>query len=375
MKDYCDAASVQLLDRARHLASLIPSGLHRDVAALDVACRDRLNEIVDSLKRVRSDALLSLPQNAALRLRALRRARWDLDRLEYVAISVLHRWTDTDTKINRLADKLAREIQFPLTTPVVAGLSQNYYHTYPDLRLICIPLAEGRFLLHLSDLYHELAHSLFAFSNDARLDAFQLRWLAVNDAATKYLEGELRRAGSGFSPRAFERYIATWLQCWCEWSIEFFCDLFALYAAGPAYAWAHLHLCASSGGGACDLPLFTPSTHPPDEARMQLLLRGLRRLGFTAEAGAVEARWQELLRTRDDQQSAEYQRCFPGELLDECERLAYEAVQTLGCSLARPPLAGDGRKLLNDAWVEFWNSPDDFASWERTAADSLLSAP
>jgi len=307
-------------------------------------------------------------------LRALRRARADVDRLEHVAVTVLHRWTNVDRQINRLADKLAREIRFPLTTPVVAGLSQSYYHTYPDLRLICLPLAEGRFLLHLPDLYHELAHSLFAFSHDARLIEFQRRWLAANDVATEYFHSELRRAGSGFSPQTFQRYIATWLQCWCEWSIEFFCDLFALYVAGPAYAWAHLHLCASTGAHAFELPLFSCSTHPPDAARMDLLLRGLKRLGFRDESRAISDRWQKLLGTRGEQCSPEYRRCFAPEILDASERLAFEATESLGCSLARPPITEQGRKLLNEAWGMFWSAPEEFPTWEHTAATAILGS-
>jgi hypothetical protein len=370
---YFEVAADQLLERARYLASLIPRQLTRDVAALDVACRDRLAEIVRSLERVRDDAAISAPVNVSVRLRLLRRARADLDRLEYVAVSVLHRWTETDTRINKLAEKLGREIGFPLTLPVVAGLSQNYYHTYPDLRLICIPLAEGRFLLHLPDLYHELGHSLFAFATDARLDAFQKHCLEFNGAAAAYLESELELATSGFSPRSFELYLTTWLRSWFGWSIEAFCDLFALYMVGPAYAWAHLHLCVSSGGDPFETPLVSTSTHPPDGARMELLLRGLTRLGFHHDRQAVEGRWHEFLGAAGAGPSPEYNRCFPSHILDMCEQKAHDAVATLGCCLAQPPLTGSGRALLNEAWNVFWRDQSGFAAWERDASIRLLA--
>ena len=145
VNDYFEGAVAQLLERTRQLCDLIPTGLGRDVAALEVACRDRLTEVGKRLRLLRDSPELQESENQCERLRLFRRARGELDHLESVAVTALCRWNVEDRKMNRLADCLASEIRYPLPTPVVSCASQRYFHTYPDLRLVCVPLAEGRF--------------------------------------------------------------------------------------------------------------------------------------------------------------------------------------------------------------------------------------
>jgi hypothetical protein len=281
------------------------------------------------------------------------------------------RWNDEDSRINALTDALAREILYPLPTPVVSCSSQRYYHTYPDLRLICVPLAEGRFLLHLPDLYHELGHSLLAFENDGRLIGFQRSLLDAINAAQSYVAAELRREDSGLAPIAFRNYLMTWMWCWPSWCMELFCDLFAVYTVGVAYAWAHLHLSASVGRDPFRLSLTQTTVHPPDAVRMAVILLALDRLGFCEEWEEVARRWQTLVELLASGESPEYRRCFPNSLLKAIERHAYEGVCSLGCDLAAPVMKGQGRTLLNEAWASFWREPATYIEWERKALTAL----
>ncbi len=50
---------------------------------------------------------------------------------------------------------------------------------------------------------------------------------------------------------------------------------------------------------------------------------------------------------------------------------AYQGVQALGCRLVQPGMQEPIRKLLNDAWAEFWQAPSDYVAWEQREADKL----
>ena len=186
MNEYFEGAVSQLLERTRQLCDLIPAGLGREVAALEVACRDRLKIVGKRLRLLRDRPELRESDNQRERLRLFRRARGELDHLESVAVTALCRWNAEDRWMNQIAERLAGEIRYPLPTPVVSCASQRYFHTYPDLRLVCVPLAEGRFLLHLPDLYHELAHSLLEFVG------IPVKWNSVSGD----LEHGFRRSGT-----------------------------------------------------------------------------------------------------------------------------------------------------------------------------------
>jgi len=371
---YFEGSVAQLIERTRQLCDLIPRNLGRDVAALEVACRDRLNEVGNRLRELRDLPEMREPRNRHERLRLFRRAWGDLDYLESVAVTALCRWNDEDERANRLADGLAREIRYPLPTPVISCVSQRYFHTYPDLRLVCVPLAEGRFLLHLPDLYHELGHSLLEFENDGRLVGFQQSHVAAVDEAIKYLAGELGRATTGLGPDSFQRYLRAWMECWLSWAIELFCDLFAAYVVGAAFAWAHLHLVACVGDDPYRVPLMTRTVHPADAARMTVLLLALERLGFHDDRVNIETRWNSLLELIGAEVTPEYRRCFPDALLSRIESLAFEGTATLRCSLAARDMKEPGRLLLNDAWKEFWRSPANYVGWEQRAVQQVVQA-
>jgi len=374
VNDYFEGSVAQLLERTQQLCDLIPRNVGRDVAALEVACRDRLNEVGQRLRAIRDAPQMREPQNQRGRLRLFRRVRGDLEHLESVAVTALCRWNGEDDRVNRLADGLAREIRYPLPTPVVSCVSQRYFHTYPDLRLICIPLAEGRFLLHLPDLYHELGHSLLAFENDGRLIGFQRKHMEAVNEALRYLAGELRRETTGLGPEAFKRYLMTWMDCWLSWAIELFCDLFAVYTVGPAFAWAHLHLSACAEPDPFRVPRFSTTFHPADAARMTVIIYALDRLGFADERAAVTRRWEKFLSLCGGRMTPEYRRCFPEALLRQIESLAFEGTTALGCEFAAPDMKGPGRRLLGEAWEVFWRAPADYVEWERLAVSRLAQA-
>jgi hypothetical protein len=70
------------------------------------------------------------------------------------------------------------------------------------------------------------------------------------------------------------------------------------------------------------------------------------------------------LRTKKHQvgETAEYRRCFPETLLETIVDKAHQGVQALGCQLAQPGKQEPIRKLLNDAWAEFWQAPAGYVT-------------
>jgi hypothetical protein len=50
---------------------------------------------------------------------------------------------------------------------------------------------------------------------------------------------------------------------------------------------------------------------------------------------------------------------------------AHQGIQAAGCQLAQPGMQGPMRKLLNDAWAEFWQAPSGYVTWEKREADKL----
>jgi hypothetical protein len=159
VNDYFEGAIRQLQARARHLVSLIPRNLERDVDTLAVRCRDRIDAVIARLESLLSAPAMRDPQNQGIRVRRFRRALDELDLLENVAVAALHRWGEADRRMNRLTHHIAREIRYPLITPVVVCLSpwRHYYLTYPHLNLNGMKLSSNRSLHQLTAQFVSVA--------------------------------------------------------------------------------------------------------------------------------------------------------------------------------------------------------------------------
>jgi hypothetical protein len=168
--------------------------------------------------------------------------------------------------------------------------------------------------------------------------------------------------------------IGAWTQSWQSWAVELICDLFATLTIGPAFAWAHLHLSAKRGRDPFEVPQLVPTSHPPDSARMEAILRALASIGFQAEAGQVQEKWQQFLTAAGFRAEPEYRRCFPPALLDKVSRAAINGVMSGNCRIAGPQTTDMIFVLLNDAWRRFWQAPDSYDAWEQQAVEELRCA-
>lgn len=373
MNEYFDGAVNQLLERGQRLIVMIPTGLPREFHLLERTCRDRLTNTLDELRQLITDGIWFKPENQPERLRQFKRLVRDLDILETVCIAALERANHSDLHLNRLVERIRQEIAYPLLPPVVTPLSQAYFQTWPDFHLMLVPLSEGNFLLHLPDLYHELAHPLFHERYDQRIIPFLDAFHEVIEAVTIYTETELEKEKRRGGPDPLSDYLELWLICWLKgWAEEFFCDLFAVYTLGPAFAWSHLHLSATRGDEPYKVPLGTRvTTHPPDGARMAVMLEGLALTGFGKEAVEIEEQWNSLSVTTQSQPEAEYVRCFPPNLIKQLAEKALAGIKGMKCRIARPVTSDYVHSVFNQAWGEFWRDPGSYVKWEKQAVEAL----
>lgn len=349
---------------------MIPASLPREFHRLEQICRGRVSDVLDNLRSLVEDPRMLNPEVQPERLRRFRRAVRELDFLETVCIAALERAIDADKYLNQLVERIRIEIKYPLLAPIVTPLSQSYFKIYPDLNLLCVPLSEGNFLLHLPDIYHELAHPLLAEKYDPRVKPFQDALSRALDVVLGYLEQELQNEQRGRGPKQLSVSLYEWSNAWVGgWAIEFFCDLFAVYTLGPAFVWSHLHLSATRGKDPFHTLCY--STHPADSARMSVALRGLNLAGFTEEADEIRQRWEELISIAGAEAEPEYDRCFPNNVLESFALEAYRGVSEIGCRIVDPRTKDVVHSGLNGAWDDFWADPKGYPAREGTAVGSL----
>lgn len=372
MDEYLQPALADLQERIRQLKGLIPPNLGRDVATLERTCRDRLDMAVAECVSLGEPATWVACRHRSIRMRRYRRLVEDIAWIESTGINALQRWQDTDDRLNRLIERIAREIHFPLPSPVVACLAQAHYEIDTKLGLLVVPPADGMFLLHLPDVYHELCHLLLDEESDARLAPLQDAYLSAWNAARGYVRAEMRiEVNQARRPESFKLELRAWLESWRAWMLELFCDAFAAATLGPAYAWSHLHLTAKSDAEVFAVPKLLSTSHPCAAARMELVLQVLQLGGFTGDVTRIRVRWDELVASIGDTEAPAYGRCYPSQILRRVAQEARSATQSIGCVMADPKAPRPIEGVFSAAWDEFWNAPEAFADWQARAAAEL----
>ena len=118
------------------------------------------------------------------------------------------------------------------------------------------------------------------------------------------------------SPEGTKIALRAWESSWVRgWLAEFFCDLFAAFTVGPAFAWSHLHLVLKRGSDPYAIPAYVASSHPADDARMTTVLHALTLSGFSAQALQIRSAWCSCMSALGYRAEPEYELCFPNELL------------------------------------------------------------
>jgi len=370
--EYLQAIIRQSRERAKVLKGKIPNPVDSpELTSLQRICEERLDTTIQTLDYLAKDPNIAKKENRNERLRLLRRTIDQISQIEVTGIAALSRTHPDDHFMNRLLFQIHKEIKYPLWSPTVSCLSQDYFAILPSLGLLVVPLAESDFLLHLPDLYHEIAHPLLFVSDNPKVEQLQMEFNKFRDCVLQYFEQKLsdiiRSTGPkedlAYELKAFE---LSWLKFWSE---EFFCDLFALYTLGPAYAYSHFHLVATRDSDPFRVKI--GQSHPPDNARMQVMLKGLSLIDRKNDADCIASRWHELLNTLEAKATPEYRKACPETLLEQAAIHALEGTKKIGCRLAEKNVADKIHCLLNEAWEQFWANPLEYQKWETSKIDEI----
>lgn len=371
MTEYIEGLIVEARNKAIALKGKFkPYDLDTRFHRLSQPALNQLDRIILVLDNLLTDREYQGDSAQPLRLKEFKSLFEELNRYENVVLAVLSRHHDDDVIITNVVEQICKEINYPLLPPIATCLSQSYYCIHDDINLLCVPLLETDFLLNLPDLYHELGHPLIAIKNHPNAKHYQTCWANFNQSVRLHYKKDINyHLLNGSSD--FVENLKVWQKCWLNstknnWSTEFFCDLFALYTVGEAYAWTHLHSFAKNIEPApYYVPLFKPNSHPADHARMIVLIEGLKLMGLKDSADRILIKWNDILTLLDFKKNASFKFAYPRNLLIECAEKGLEAVKSINCLTFDNQKEDSISALLNNAWKQFWKMPIDYQNWEE----------
>lgn len=382
MKDYSRALIREQISRGLCLKKLVPHPLeHQELSSLAERCRGIIDDRIQELECFEEILDTRRENDVEDLFRGIRRCAREIEMVEYFGIPGLYYETEEIAYLNKLIFRIHREINLPFSPPSVACISTNYYYFHPFTNVIFLPLGESYSLLHLPDMFHEIGHAvLFNIEKELRLKKVREDYHKAIQMITDHYQEILTRKVREFGPRTIPPLVMHIHSQWKEyWVSEFFCDLFALYTLGPAYAWSHFHLTAKKSVDIYDFPLVLQQRHPSDDSRMRMLAIGLDKLGFGEEAESILSRWKTIPFVARAQPPAEYQYAYPDNVIEEVASLFLGGLSQSGFSIAfRERLKDLGEesivKLLNDAWIFLWENPKMFREWEEKRIQELKSS-
>ena len=98
---------------------------------------------------------------------------------------------------------------------------------------------------------------------------------------------------------------------------------------------------------------------------MSIVLEALTRLGYDKAASDIAVRWRELIASRGFKKDADYQLCFPNEILKRFAEEALAGYRAMNCRCSSANSGNRVHDLLNEAWSRFWKAPNQYAEWEK----------
>jgi hypothetical protein len=374
IEDYLSGSIRQCIERIRRLRGIVQSRYSREFDGLRQICLGKLEQMLVEFNALAAERIVDAALQTPRRIRVFKRLVEQLNTVEGVGVFALNRVNPADTALNRLITEISTEINYPLINPVVSHMSQDYFHIYSDFNLLCLPLIESQFLLHMPDIYHELCHPLHRNLDLPNLEPYARAFKASLFGMVAHFHREALAADRLRNQEARMFQIQLWRTCWVKyWMEELFCDLFGVLAVGPAYAWAHYHLCIKRGSDPFATPLMREMSHPADDARMRSMLCMLRSLRvFDSDADTIERAWREFVDAMAYRTTAEYHLCYPDAQIDAITRAAKGGVEGIGILTATSGTNARVRNSLNEAWRIFWNAPDGFLAWEMDEVGKLL---
>lgn len=380
MRDYIGALIVEQTNRIMTLKGFVTLPSQSSyLGQLYERCNNILDSQLTTLNELRGEII---DANCDLRQihRKVRGIIQAVSVVESFGISSLRFQIPEVDFLNGIMFEICKEVSLPLIAPSVSCLSTEYFYFEQLTKVIYVPQAEPHFLLHLPDLYHEIGHYVLSSSLDRypieKLSTIAKAMKEIFSKTTQHFSGLIEEATMNPGPKEIPMILGRIHGSWKSWLYEFLCDLFAVFTLGPAYAWSHLHLVAKMNDNVYQCSWLSPEDHPADEARMRLMLHGLRLTGFTYDADQIRNKWLQLTRTLDSP-DAYYQFAYPDSILNMLADKFLAALKTAGFHIFTPnglnsSTDQDISAILNTAWNTFWgSSPEEYREWEKAQIEKL----
>jgi len=373
MDYYLQSLILEAIERLKTLKAKFPNKLnvhfHQLAQTTQIDIDDNIALLDDYLK----DAQLNTPSNFPQLLTKIKEVHRDVKILENVVVAAINRYNnEDDVRVNKVVKIICDEINYPLIPPTVSCLSQKYYRIFTGYNLLCVPLLECEFLLHLPDLYHELGHPLIDIDNNPKTQEFNIsigRFLSMaKKHFNKMIDYDIRNNNG-----KLKDYYQLWKRCWGKWLVEFYCDIYAVCTLGPAYCWSHLHISAKQGGNPFEVPRYHKTTHPNDHARMLVITTVLYLMGFSKEKEMILVKWGALNKITTYQKGSTFKLAYPEELLQQCAIFGLQATKSIGGTIATSDHSGVIFQTLNEAWTKFWDNSITYFKWEKEAIQRMSS--
>lgn len=368
MNQFLQGLLLDLDKRCQILQDMLRNGdFHQDLHSATAGVYRQLEMLHRELRSLLDDPALGNPVLLRNQLQNYKRLAEHLSLVESYPIPFIMRYHPADHELSLLCAALTRQIDYPLDAPLVAAFSNQYYWTVPGFNLVCIPATEGRFLLGLGDLCHELGHILLV-----RYEAeFTSTFLSE---VSSHIRSERERVRTDQRPPNYHQFYDRLLAAWRDrWTREFVADIIAVYAAGPAFGWQNLRLCARMTRDIFDNDL--ESLHPSDESRMRAILAVLHQMGRENEADEIAGKWTQYVELTGDAETTDYYLCYPENLINS---LVDHVLSTCASIKLRPftETASDKTRLnlialMNRAWEEFLSTPVSYPEWENEQTEEL----
>lgn len=291
--------------------------------------------------------------------------------IELFRFLVIINYDEAEVYFKKKITKIYEEINcFFQNPPIITTISNSddYFWAFPGYDIIAVPNGEQRNLLNLPDLYHEMGHLFFS-----QYEKFLIG--NINKTIEAFYNAEIVRVDSEQRAQTLKSFYREKLVRWASvWVMEFSCDLIATYLVGPAYAWTNLKICTLSSGHS---NIYNDSAkHPSDEARMRAICYLLNKMGHVPEVKEIDESWDKFLKATNNPVPANYYDIFPQALLEDLAESVYKGCQKIDLRCYADQQTAEGEtvsKILNDAWVKLFASPDEFADWEKLKIETINS--
>lgn len=288
-------------------------------------------------------------------------------RYEEMLLPFIERYTDADRRMTALCRRLLQEIRWPLSAPLIATFSNQYYWTVAPLNAVCMPAAEDTTMLGWPDLLHELGHILTEH-HEAELVGDFKQHLA------QYIQDEQRRVRtqqrSGDLHQQYAVLHAAWLD---SWLYEFVADMVATYLGGSTFGWQNIRLCARVSESLYVPHLGEMATHPADQARMEGIVAVLHEMGDTDAATQLELTWQQYAQIHAEPRPADFDLSYPAQLLNALARHVVAGCIALGILDYRASQAQSATIIgtIIQGWERFLADPQAHRTWEQTRLQAI----